>query len=173
MATKHLSPARRTALGVSAAMAAAALVVVPTGAQAATTPGCVASDLSVARGARLAATGHRYDRFRITNTGTRTCRLYGFPTFHFRNAAGNLIGYSSVPAGVGAKVVVLKPGAVTRVTVGTVVPANITVPGACNPRNAKSVDIKLAYRPHVYNVPITIRVCTTKQYRPTAYPVGF
>lgn len=173
MTSRHLSPARCAGLGFSAALAGAALVVVPTGAQAATTPGCVAAGLSVVRGARLAATGHRYDRFRITNTGSTTCRLYGFPTFQFRNAAGSLLGWTSVPGGVAAKVVVLKPGATTRVTVGTVVPANITVPGACNARTAQSVDIKLAYRPHVYNVPITMRVCTTKQYRPTSYPVGF
>ncbi|MGN6132465.1 MAG: DUF4232 domain-containing protein [Nocardioidaceae bacterium] len=173
MTRTQVSPTGRTGVAIFAALAAAALVVVPTGARAASMPGCVAADLGIARGVRLAATGHRYDRFRITNTGTRTCRLYGVPTFRFRGKAGHLIGWASARAGVHAKVVVLKPGTSTRVTVGTVEPANITVPGACNPRNARSVDLELAYRPHVYNVPIAVRVCTTEQYRPTAYPVGF
>ncbi len=58
----------------------------------------MAANLDIARGVRLAAIGHRYDRFRITNTGTAT------------------------------------------------------------------------YRPHVDNVPIRMRICTTEQDRPIAYP---
>lgn len=132
----------------------------------------MAANLNIVRGRHLGAAGQRINRFRITNTAKSSCRLYGFPSFHFRNRAGNLIGHVSVPAGVKAKVVVLKPGATTRVAVGTVEPANVTVPGACRPRTAQSVDIKLAFRPHVYKVPITVRVCTTKRYRPMSYPVG-
>jgi hypothetical protein len=163
----------RAVAGLATAVATAGLLIVPAPAQAATIPGCVAAHLSIVRGGRESATSHRFDRFRITNTGTQTCRLFGYPTFRFRNAAGAAIGFTSRPAGVPAHVVVLRPGHHTRVTVGTVVPAVVTTPGACKPRNARSVDLRLAYRPHVYRLPIAMRVCTTKQYRPTSYPVGF
>ena len=135
--------------------------------------GCVAAHLKVVRGIRLGALGHRFDRIRITNTGTRPCRLEGYPTFRFRNKAGNPIGFRSAPAGLPVKVVVIKPGQHTRTQVGTVDPAVVTAPGACRPRRARSVDVTLPHRPHVYNLPIRLRICTTRQERPTSYPVGF
>jgi hypothetical protein len=156
---------------VAIILAAAGLLVVGP-AQAARLPGCVASELHLVRGSSEAATGHRYDRFRITNVGERTCRLYGYPTFRFRNAAGDRIGYASVPAGVPAHVVRLAPGDHTRITVGTVGPG-VTVASECRARHAASVDIRLAYRAHVYHRAISLQVCTTKKYRPTSYPVGF
>lgn len=152
-------------------VASAAVVPVPAGA-AERVAGCVATHLALTRGARLAATGHRYDRFLITNTGRTTCRLYGYPTFRFRDGAGALVGRSSAPYGVPAHVVRLAPGERTRVTVGTVDPS-VTRPADCRARAVASVDITLAYRPHVYRVPISTRVCTTTQYRPSSYPVGF
>jgi uncharacterized protein DUF4232 len=133
---------------------------------------CAAAHLAVRKGTTEAATSHRYTRFRITNTGSRRCRLFGTPTFRFRNAQGNVIGFPSVPAGVASEVVVLEPKAHTRVTLGRVVPAPIRR-AQCRPRHSASVDVRLAYRPHVYNLPYDARVCTTRRYRPTAYPVGF
>lgn len=138
-----------------------------------TVPGCHAAQLTIVRGMRLGSAGHRYNRFRITNTGPSTCRLFGYPTFWFLNRDGRQIGHRSTPAGQRAHVVVLRPATHTRVQVGTVDPGVITVPGACRPRQARWVDLMLAYRPHVYKVPLRLRVCTTRQYRPTSYPVGF
>ena len=134
-------------------------------------PGCVAAHLAIARGPVQAATGHRYDEFRITNTGPSACRLFGYPTFRFTRH-GQPLGSSSERAGVPARVVRLAPGAHTRITVGTVNPM-IPMSPPCRVARADAVRIRLAYRPHVYTVPIGRRVCTPKRYRPVAYPVGF
>jgi hypothetical protein len=140
-------------------------------ATAARVPGCVAEHLAIARGPVQGATGHRYDEFRITNTGTSACRLFGYPTFRFVRD-GQPIGWRSEQAGVPAHVVRLAPGAHTRITVGTVNPM-IPMSPPCRVARADAVRIRLAYRPHVYTVPIRIRVCTAKRYRPVSYPVGF
>ncbi|MGZ4436563.1 MAG: DUF4232 domain-containing protein [Nocardioidaceae bacterium] len=154
------------------ALGTTTLTTTPATASTGSVPACVAAHLSLVRGSRDMATSHRFDHVRITNTGSSPCRLFGYPTFRFRNGAGTPIGWTSTPAGLPAHVVVLDPGTYTRTTVGTVVPA-VTLPAQCHARTARSVDVRLAYRPHVYHVPITIRVCTTKLYRPTSYPVGF
>ena len=159
-----------------AAVLAAALVPAPSEAASSSSEArvepCVAAHLTVQKGTTEAATSHRYTRFRLTNTGDSACRLDGFPTFRFRNAQGDVIGFSSVPADVTAHVVVLDPGEHTRVTLGRVVPGPVPRQ-ECRPRRTASVDLQLAYRPHVYNLPYSARVCTTRDYRPTAYPVGF
>jgi len=147
-------------------------MITPSAGAAERVSGCVAAHLAITRGPRLAATGHRYDQFRITNTGRTTCRLYGYPTFRFRNGAGAAVGRPSQPYGVPAHVVRLAPGQRTRVTVATVDPA-VTRPADCRAQDVASVDIALAYRPHVYRLPMTARVCTTRRYRPSSYPVGF
>lgn len=161
------------ALGASTLTVVGTLAATTTSADAAgRLPGCVASELAITRGGTDMATSHRYDKFRVTNTGTRTCRLFGYPTFRFRDKDGAQVGFASVPSGVAAHVVRLHPGDHTRVTVGNVVP-DVTKPADCQAEDTAKVAITLAYRPHVYRVPITITICTTKQYRPQAYPVGF
>ena len=135
-------------------------------------PGCVASHLRVVRHGTEGATSHRYVKFRITNTGTHACRLFGYPTFRYRAASGHPMGFGSKPAGVPAHVVRLAPGQHTRVTLGYVVPA-VTLPRQCHARQASSVAVRLAFRSHVYHQPLRAKVCTTRTYRPAAYPVGF
>ena len=122
---------------------------------------------------KLTREGDRADvKFRITNTGRHTCRLYGYPTFQYRDAAGHRVGVRSKPAGVRARTVTLAPGQHTRVTVGYVVPV-VTLRRQCHPARVATVDVRLAFRPHVYQRPLPVRVCTTKLYRPLAYPAGF
>jgi hypothetical protein len=173
MSTIRHSAARTSLAAVVAAAAALAVAPAVAGpAAAATVPGCVAAELHLARAGTEGATSHRYVRFRITNTGDRTCRLYGTPVFRFRDSAGTPIGHRSAPSGQPAHVVRLAPGEHTRVTVGYVVP-DVVEPSACHAQDAASVAIRLAYRRHVYHRALTASVCTTEQYRPTAYPVGF
>ena len=140
-------------------------------AEAARMPGCVAAHLTITRGPAQAATGHRYDEFRISNTGAGACRLFGYPTFRFTQG-GHQVGWRTQRARVPAHVVRLAPGAHTRITVSTVNPM-IPMSPPCRVARADAVRIRLAYRPHVYTVPIALRVCTVKRYRPLAYPVGF
>jgi len=136
------------------------------------TPPCVAAHLKLVRGSAEGAAGTHYQHFRITNVGTWTCRLAGYPTFRFRDAAGDPLGFASQPAGQPVTVVRLEPGQHTRITVGTVNP-DVTMASDCHAAQAASVAITLPHRPHVYHRALSLRVCTTEQYRPTAFPVGF
>ncbi len=164
--------ARSTVLALLGLMMVLAGTAVPVAAGATRVPGCVAGELHVARDGSQGAAGHRFDLFQVTNVGTRTCRLFGYPTFWFRNAAGEHIGFPSVPAGQPARVVQLAPRERTHITVGTVDPS-VTLPAQCHVQQAGSVDIRLPYRPHVYRRSLVRDVCTTMRYRPTSYPVGF
>jgi len=161
-------------VGVAAvlALAAGGTAVVARPASASRAPACFAPHLSLARAGTEGATSHRYVKFRITNTGRHACRLYGYPTFHYRDGSGHLVGVRSKPAGVAAHVVTLAPGAHTRVTLMYVVPA-VTLRRQCHAVRVASVDARLAFRPHVYQRPLRARVCTTKRYRPVSYPAGF
>jgi hypothetical protein len=134
--------------------------------------GCAAADLAIQHGRREGAAGHRFDRFRVTNTASSACRLAGYPTFHFRNGAGDPIGHDSTHAGVQGHAVVLDPGDHTRIEVGTVDPG-VVGRSECKPRRARSVAITLPHRPHVFVVPLRLTVCTTTDFRPTSFPFGF
>jgi hypothetical protein len=160
----------RTAIAVALALGGVAASSLP--ATASRLPACQAAQLRVVRDGTQGATGHAYLRFRITNTGGHTCRLYGYPTFRYRDAAGRPLGHRSKPAGVPAHVVRLAPGRHTRITLSYVNPG-VTLPRQCHAARAASVTFRLASRPHVYQKRLGVRVCTTRKYRPTAYPVGF
>ena len=154
------------------ALAAGGTAVVARPASASRAPACFAPHLRLVRAGTEGATSHRYVKFRITNTGGRACRLYGYPAFGYRDGAGHRVGVRSARAGVPAHVVTLAPGEHTRVTLMYIVPA-VTLHRQCRASRVASVDVRLAFRPHVYRLPLRARVCTTKQYRPVSYPAGF
>jgi len=154
------------------ALAAGGAAVVARPASASRAPACFAPHLRMVRAGTEGALSHRYVKLWITNTGRDACRLYGYPTFEYRDAAGHRVGVRSKPAGVRARAVTLAPGQHTRVTLGYVVPV-VTLRRQCRPARVASVDVRLAFRPHVYQRPLQVRVCTTKLYRPVAYPAGF
>ncbi|HET7357258.1 MAG TPA: DUF4232 domain-containing protein [Nocardioidaceae bacterium] len=164
----------RRVVGAAAvlALAAGAAAVIARPASASRTPACFAPHLRLVRAATEGALSHRYVKFRLTNTGRHACRLYGYPTFQYRDASGHRVGVGSERAGVRARAVTLAPGQHTRVTLGYVVPA-VTLRRQCHAARVASVDVRLAFRPHVYPRPLRVRVCTTKLYRPVAYPAGF
>jgi hypothetical protein len=164
----------RRVVGAAAvlALAASGAALVARPASASRTAACFAPHLRLVRAGTEGALSHRYVKFRITNTGRHACRLYGYPTFRYRDTSGRAAGVRSEPAGVRARVVTLAPGRHTRVTLGYVVPAD-TLHRQCQATRVASVDVRLAFRPHVYSQPLRARVCTTKLYRPVAYPAGF
>lgn len=175
MSTIRVSRLARVGAGLTAALVGATLAVVPAGVQAdeatTTVPGCYAANLTMTRGSRVLVGNYRYDHFRLTNNGAK-CRLYGFPTFRFRDGGGYQLGYASAAASVTPRVVTLVNGATTRVTVRTVIPS--TVPsGQCLARTPSTVRFTLPSRTYVYSSPFTARVCTTLKYRPISYPVGY
>jgi len=153
-------------LGASALVAPA---VAASSSRASASP-CQAADLTVVRGKTEAATSHRYTHFVVTNVSPGACQLGGFPRFHFRNASGTLIGWRSAHNG-SASTVVLQPGDHTRATVGRVV-VSVVSRHDCHPRRATSIDVKLHHVSQVWNLPYKARVCTTKQFRPEAFPLS-
>ncbi len=146
------------------------LVAGPQPALAAAASPCHASDLAVSKAGREGAAGSRYLDVRIKNVSGDRCRLTGFPAFTWRRH-GHDIGWRSVPAaGQTAHTVTIKPGHAAFTTLHWVDPA--PVPDArCRPRRATAFHMTLPYRPHVYRLAFRARVCTTKEYRPTAFPV--
>ena len=146
------------------------LVGGPPPALAAATSPCHASDLAISKAGRSGAAGNRYLDVRIRNVSDGRCRLTGFPTFTWQRH-GHDIGRPSLPAGgQTAHTVRIGPGHAAFTTLHWVDPA--PVPEArCRPRRATAVHMTLQYRPHVYRLALRAKVCTTKEYRPTAFPV--
>ncbi|MGN6574923.1 MAG: DUF4232 domain-containing protein [Nocardioides sp.] len=142
----------------------------PQPALAAAAAPCHADDLALSKAGQEGAAGNRYLDIRIRNVTDTACRLTGFPTFTWRRH-GHEIGWPSVPEpGQSAHTVVIPPGQAAFTTLHWVDPA--PVPAAqCRPRRATGLHMTMPYRPHVYRFALRAKVCTTKQYRPMAFPV--
>jgi hypothetical protein len=142
----------------------------PPNAMAAAAAPCHADDLAVSKAGREAAAGNRYLDVRIRNVTGERCRLTGFPTFTWRRH-GHDLGRSSVPEpGQTARTVVLGPGRAAFTTLHWVDPGPVPA-DQCRARRATGVHLNLPYRPHVYRLALRASVCTTVQYRPSAFPV--
>ena len=142
----------------------------PPSALAAAAPPCHAAGLAVSKAGREAAAGNRYLDVRIRNVTGASCRLTGFPTFTWRRH-GHDLGRSSMPEpGQTARTVVLRPGRAAFTTLHWVDPAPVPA-DQCRARRATGVHLTLPYRPHVYRLALRAKVCTTAQYRPSAFPV--
>jgi hypothetical protein len=141
----------------------------PSAMAAAATP-CHADDLAVSKAGREAAAGSRYLDVRIRNVTGERCRLTGFPTFTWRRH-GHDLGRSSLPEpGQTARTVVLRPGRAAFTTLHWVDPAPVPAE-QCRARRTTGLHLTLPYRPHVYRLALRAQVCTTAQYRPSAFPV--
>ena len=169
-------------------LGAAALIVVPvvptgattgasTGATAGATAGastvtavasCTGADLHASRGRLEGAAGSRYLTVRVTNVADHACLTAGYTRYRFRNPAG-LIGYPSVgnPVDDGAAPLVLSRGETARSVLSWVDPGP-TVRSECLPRRASAVRLHINDVDRFYRLPIDVRVCTTKKYRPHA-----
>jgi hypothetical protein len=158
-------------VAASLVLAAGGVVVaaVPQAAQAAAPP-CHAGNLAISKAGRDGAAGNFYQHIKITNVSDGRCRLGGFPSFRWRRN-GHDIGWSSVrEPGQSASTVVIRPGHAAYTTLhwfntGAIPPAQ------CRAKKATAVHMTLFFRPHVYRIAISADVCTTKKYRPRAYPV--
>ena len=163
---RALSRAGLAALVVLGGLALAEPVAV---ARADTRP-CYARDLATNRAGQEGAAGNRYLDIRVENVSGSRCRLTGFPTFTWRRH-GHDIGWPSVPeSGQTAHTVTIRPGHAAYTTLHWVDPG-ATAASECRARRATGLHMRLPHRPHVYRIAFKGLVCTTKQYRPTAFPV--
>lgn len=158
-------------------LGAAALLVVPLvpigAASAVATAGmgvasCTGADLHASKGRFEGAAGSRYLTVRVTNVADHACQTAGYTRYRFRNATG-LLGYPSVgnPVDDGAVPLVLSPGETARSVLSWVDPGP-TVRSECLPRSASAVRLRINDVDKIYRLPIDVRVCTTRKYRPHA-----
>jgi hypothetical protein len=146
------------------------VLAAPVATAGADTPPCHARDLAISKAGQEGAAGSRYLDIEVTNVSDTRCRLTGFPTFTWRRH-GHDIGWSSVPeSGQTAHTVAIRPGHAAYTTLHWTDPGPVP-PTQCRARTATALRMTLPHRPHVYRIPLKARVCTTKQYRPTAFPV--
>lgn len=138
-------------------------------ARAAASP-CHARDLVITKAGQEGAAGNRYLNIKVKNISGNRCRLTGFPTFTWQRN-GHDIGWPSVHEAVQtASPVAIRPGHSAYTTLHWVDPG--PVPSArCRAKRATAVHMTLPSRPHVYRLTMKVRVCTTREYRPTAFPV--
>ena len=157
-------------VAASLVLAAGGLVVaaVPQAAQAAAPP-CHTKNLAISKAGTEGAAGNRYQNIKITNVSDGRCRLTGFPTFTWRRN-GHDIGWSSVPEGT-ASTVVIRPGHAAYTTLHWI-NTGAPLPAQCRAKKATGVHMTLPSRPHVYRIAIRAHVCTTKKYRPRAFPIA-
>jgi hypothetical protein len=138
-------------------------------ADAAVSP-CYARDLAISKAGQEGAAGNRYLDIKVRNISGHRCRLTGFPTFTWRRN-GHDIGWPSVhEAGQTASPVGIRPGHAAYTTLHWVDPGPVP-PAQCLAKRTTGVHMTLPSRPHVYRLAMKVRVCTTREYRPTAFPL--
>jgi hypothetical protein len=118
MRSTSLAAGAAVALAVAAAGAAPAAASAPD--RAPGTPMCTAKQLSAALGGGDAGAGHVYKYLVLTNTGSTTCHLTGYPGVSLLDSAGKQIGKPADRQPSRYSPVVLKPGASASDTIHTI-----------------------------------------------------
>lgn len=165
----------------AALLGAALLLVVPAGpvpalthstSAAAMATQCTGADLKASKGTLHRVVGYRVLDVFVTNSSDHTCQTAGFTVFRFRNSTG-LIGWTSEgnPVIDLAAPVVLSPGAKEKSVLRWMDPS-YTKPGECRARHASGVRLRINDIDRSYVLPVDVRVCTTKKYRPQAARLG-
>lgn len=118
MRSTSLAAGAAVALAVAAAGAAPAAASAPD--RAPGTPMCTAKQLSAELGGGDAGAGHIYRYLVLTNTGSATCHLTGYPGVSLLDSAGKQIGKPADRQPSRYSPVVLKPGASASDTIHTI-----------------------------------------------------
>jgi hypothetical protein len=94
--------------------------------------GCATSNLKASAGARQGTAGSTYTNIDFTNTGSRSCTLYGYPGVSLANSGGPIGASATHDSMRGRTLVTLAPGAtanaVLQVTVAQNYPASTCSP---------------------------------------------
>jgi hypothetical protein len=131
---------------------------------------CHTRDLVITKAGQEGAAGNRYLDIEVKNVSADRCRLTGFPTFTWQRHRHD-IGWPSVhEVGQTASPVVIRPDHAAYTTLHWVDPGPVP-PARCRVKRATAVHMTLPSRPHVHRIAIRARVCTTKEYRPAAFPL--
>jgi hypothetical protein len=131
MRSTSLAAGAAAVIAVAVAGAAPAIASAPP-AQAPATPMCTTSQLTASLGGSDAAAGNLYTYLVLTNHGSTTCHLTGYPGVSLLDSAGRQIGEPADREPSRYAPVVLKPGASASDTIHT---ANHM--GTCLPTSAK------------------------------------
>jgi hypothetical protein len=91
-----------------------------TAASAATGSGCLTPNLRLSFVSGQGAAGTAYLTYQLTNTGSRSCTMFGYPGFSILNASGQIVQHPAkrgIPGPAPVKLVTLAPGQGGRFTV--------------------------------------------------------
>ncbi len=97
---------------------------------------CPTSQLAVRSAGGEGAAGSTYENLVLTNIGTTSCAVRGFPGVSYLDAAGRQVGAAAVRSGPAGSTVRLAPGALATATLRTVHPGiqeGCTEPGQSTP----------------------------------------
>jgi hypothetical protein len=123
-------------------------------------PRCLSSHLALSLGSSQGAAGSTYTPIVLTNTGSSTCELHGFPGVSFVDASGHLIGKPARETAGAEKTITLKSGSAANSTLHQPQPGNFD-PSACQ---ATTADRLRVYPPGETNplfIKDAIQVCST------------
>jgi len=128
---------------------------------------CAPVAISVRKGRLEGAAGSRFQTVRVTNTSGQACAVPGWTRYRFANAGGPLGFRSKRNPGYdpNAEPVVIEAGDTARSVLSWASPG-VVPRNECHPRRATRVRVSIEDLPGHYVLPMDVRVCTTRSFRP-------
>lgn len=123
-----------TASDTSSTTATTSAPATTTTSAAAASDHCRSEDLRGSLGPTDAGAGQRYTVLVLTNTGTRTCRLRGFPGVSLLDASGSQLGEAAGREGPAGPSISLAPGEEASAVLHT---SSAGIGGACTPTSTR------------------------------------
>jgi hypothetical protein len=117
------------------------------------------------------AAGSFYFDLTFTNTGSKSCTLYGYPGVSFTTASHTQLGQPAErDSGQSSQLVTLSPGSVASNQV-RIPDTGVYPQSACRPTTATLIKVFPPNQTAAVYVATTAKVCTTSQGRPGVQPV--
>lgn len=132
---------------------------------------CRSSHLQLSLGASQGAAGSTYQAVVLTNTGHKTCTLFGYPGVSFVDAGGTQLGSSASQSSGTKKTITLAAGGAANATLRQPNPGNFD-PSACNATTADRLRVFPPGETAALFVHDAVKVCTTSAGRTAVTPVA-
>jgi hypothetical protein len=125
---------------------------------------CATSQLSLTLGSSQGAAGSFYTPVILTNTGSTTCTVFGYPGVSYINAAGAQVGFSAARESSHEAVVTVKPGHTASALLHQPNPLAFP-PADCHRKKTTGVRVFPPGQTAALTVASKNHVCTTAQGR--------
>jgi hypothetical protein len=132
---------------------------------------CRSRHLSLSLGGSQGAAGTTYQSVVLTNTGSRSCTLFGYPGVSFVDSGGALLGKPSSQDPGTKKKVTLAPGGQANTLLRQPNPGNFD-PTTCSPTTADRLRVYPPGNKGALFVHDAVQVCTTSAGRTGVTPVA-